>query len=219
MLAGDRLFLHRVGSSAEVFPVPIEFIRQAPQLSNGLRVAISAGLILRQAILAGLAKRILILTPKSVHENLELPPFPELPLVLRDLDRSINLERARPPEIEWRPLDAGSYSIGLPGGAPIRVTTDAQVFDFSADGHQLFSPGGDVFDSFCVEPAPEAAGGRGIAWLLRRTGGGLEFVVATRFGPRRVETFAELLAALDVVGVPTELPLADWPGVTASVIA
>src|SRR5712692_4732258 len=135
MLAGDRLFLHRVGSSAEVFPVPIEFIRQAPQLSNGLRVAISAGLILRQAILAGLAKRILILTPKSVHENLELPPFPELPLVLRDLDRSINLERARPPEIEWRPLDAGAYSIGLPGGAPIRVTTDAQVFDFSADGH------------------------------------------------------------------------------------
>jgi hypothetical protein len=44
-------------------------------------------------------------------------------------------------------------------------------------------------------------------------------VVATRFGPRRVESFAELLAALDVVGEPCVFPLADWPGVTASVIA
>jgi hypothetical protein len=105
------------------------------------------------------------------------------------------------------------------GCPPIRVTTDAEVFDFSADSHQLFSPGGEVFDSFCLEPTPEVAGGRGIAWLVRRSGGGMEFVVATRFGQRRVETFGELLAALDVIGVPTEFPLPDWPGMTVMTVA
>jgi hypothetical protein len=154
----------------------------------------------------------------TVDENLDLPPLAEPPLTLRDLDRAINIERARPPEIEWRPLDAGSYGIGLPGGGSVRVTTDAKVFDFSADSHQLFSPGGEVFDSFCVEPAPEAGAGRGIAWLLQRTNGGMEFVIATRFGLRRVETFGDLLAALDAVSAPTEFPLADWPGVTVFAI-
>ena len=152
----------------------------------------------------------------TVDETLDLPPLPEPPLTLRDLDRALNLERARPPEVDWTPLDAGSYSIGLPGGDAIRVTTDAGVFDFSADSHQLFSPGGEVFDLFRIESSPEPSGGSGIAWLLQRTGGGLEFVVATRFGLRRVETFEDLMAALHVAGTPTDFPLADWPGVTVS---
>jgi hypothetical protein len=155
----------------------------------------------------------------TVDASLDLPPLPEAPLVLRDLDRALNLERARPPEIDWRPLDAGSYGIGLPGGGSIRVTTDARVFDFSADSHQLFSPGGEVFDSFCVDSPPVGNGGSGIAWLLRRRGGGLEFVVVTRFGLRRVETFGELLAAMDIIGAPAEFPLADWPGVTVAPVA
>ena len=150
----------------------------------------------------------------TVDETVDLPPLPEPPLTLRDLDRALNLERARPPEVEWRPLDAGSYGIGLPGGDFIRVTTDAKVFDFSADNHQLFSPGGEVFDSFRADSPPVANGSSGVAWLLRRPGSGPEFVVATRFGLRRVETFGELLAAMDVIGGPTDFPLADWPGVT-----
>lgn len=155
----------------------------------------------------------------TVDDGLDLPPVPEVPLSLRDLDRTINLAVARPPEVDWRPLDAGSYGIGLPGGASIRVTTDAEVFDFSADSHQLFSPGGEVFDSFLVDSTPEASDGRGVAWLLRRSTGGREFVVATRFGLRRVETFEDLLAALDTIGPPTDFPFGDWPGMTVSVIA
>lgn len=61
--------------------------------------------------------------------------------------------------------------------------------------------------------------GLGSHGLLRRTGGDLEFVVATRFGLRRAETFDELLATMDTIGPPTDFPLADWPGVTVSVIA
>lgn len=155
----------------------------------------------------------------TVDETLDLPPLPEPPLTLRDLDRALNLDRARPPEIEWKPLDAGSYSIGLPGRDAIRVTTDAGVFDFSADSHQLFSPGGEVFELFRIESSSEPSDGSGIAWLLQRTGGGLEFVVATRFGLRHVQTFGDLLAALATVGAPAEFPLADWPGVTLSTVA
>lgn len=155
----------------------------------------------------------------TIDENLDLSPLPDPPLTLRDLDRALNLDPARPPGIEWRPLDAGSYGVGLPGGQAIRVTTDAKVFDFSADSHQLFSPGGEVFDLFYVDSTPAASVGPGIAWLLRRAGGGVEFVVATRFGLRRVETFAELLVAVEAIGMATDFPLADWPGVTLFPVA
>jgi hypothetical protein len=159
----------------------------------------------------------------TVEDSLDLPALPEPALTLPDLDRAIQISRARPPEVEFRPLDAGSYGIGLPGCESIRVTTDPGVFEFSSDNFQLFSPGGDAFGAFGVDGAGAVADGRGIAWLVQRMverpGAGPEFVVATRFGHRRVESFADLLAALDVVGQPSAFPYADWPGVAASVIA
>jgi hypothetical protein len=83
----------------------------------------------------------------------------------------------------------------------------------------LFSPGGDAFGAFGVDGAGGCAQGRGIAWMVQRSGAEAEFVVATRYGPRTVGSFAELLGALDVVGEPSEFPYADWPGVTVSGIA
>jgi hypothetical protein len=155
----------------------------------------------------------------TVEDSLDVPDLPETPLSLNELDRVINIARARPPEIDWRPLDAGSYGIGLPGGEPVRVTTDARVFDFSGDSHQLFSPGGEVFGRFGVGSPAATEDGRGIAWLVRRDSGGEEFVVATRFGLQRVQTLTELLNALDSVGAPTNFPFGEWPGVSVSVIA
>lgn len=93
------------------------------------------------------------------------------------------------------------------------------MFEFSSDNIQLFSPGGAAFDAFCVDGAGGSAEGRGIAWIVQRTGAEAEFVIATRFGARQVSNFEELLTALDVVGEPCEFPLADWPGVTVSVVA
>ncbi len=154
-----------------------------------------------------------------VEGSLDLPSLPEPALTLRDLDRAIQIAPARPPEVDFRPLDPGSYGIGLPGGAPIRVTTDAGVFEFSCDNFQLFSPGGEAFGAFCVDGAGRGADGRGIAWIVQRPGAEAEFVLATRFGPRSVASFGELLAAMDLVGEPTEFPFADWPGAPLSVIA
>jgi len=155
----------------------------------------------------------------TVEGSLDLPALPEPALTLRDLDRAIQIARARPPEVDFRPLVPGSYGIGLPGGEPIRVTTDAGVFEFSSDNFQLFSPGGDAFGAFCLDGAGGSSEGRGIAWMVQRPGAEEEFVVATRFGPRKVESFEELLAALDVVGEPSDFPYADWPGVSVSAIA
>jgi hypothetical protein len=120
--------------------------------------------------------------------------------------------------VDFRPLDPRSYGIGLPGGAPIRVTTDPAVFEFSSDNFQL-SPGGDAFGAFFVDGAGVDTDGRGIAWVVQRPGAEAEFLVATRFGPRTLGNFEDLLAALEVVGEPCDFPLADWPGVAVSVIA
>ena len=155
----------------------------------------------------------------TVEGSLDLPTLPEPALTLRDLDRAIQIARARPPAIDFRPLDPGSYGIGLPGGAPIRVTTDADVFEFSSDNFQLFSPGGNAFGSFYVVSTGGAGNGRGIAWMVQRPAAEAEFVVATRFGPRTVGNFDELLAALDLVGEPSEFPFANWPGVTVWAVA
>ena len=154
----------------------------------------------------------------TVDENLELPFLPTAATSLDDLDRAIRLERARPPDVEIRPLDARSYRAGSPGADVIRVTTDAAVFDFSSDSHQLFSLGGDVFDTFCAYSELASEGSRGIAWLQHQPSG-LAFVVATRFGLQRIETFTDLLIALDATAAPVAFPLGDWPGLSVSTVA
>jgi superfamily II DNA or RNA helicase len=154
----------------------------------------------------------------TVEGSLDLPALPEPALTLRDLDRAIQIPRARPPEVDFRPLDPGSYGIGLPGGEPTRVTTDAGVFEFSSDNFQLFSPGGAAFGSFCVKANGADSDGHGVAWIVQRPDAAEEFVVATRFGLRQVACFEELVAALDVVGEPCEFAYGEWPGVKVTLV-
>jgi hypothetical protein len=155
----------------------------------------------------------------TVEGSLELPELPEASLTLRDLDSAIQMQRARPQEVEFWALDAGSYGIGFPGGPAVSVTTDRDVFEFSSDNFQLFSPGGEAFDGFCMDEDGGGSAGRGIAWLVQRPEAETEFVVATRFGVKTVASFGELVAALEVVGEPCEFPLTEWPGVAVRVVA
>jgi hypothetical protein len=148
----------------------------------------------------------------TVEGSLDLPALPEPALTLRDLDRAIQIARARPPEVDFRPLDPGSYGIGLPGGEPTRVTTDAGVFEFSSDNFQLFSPGGDGWRGRKRRGPGNRMDGPA-SWRP----GGVRGGDAIRTAP--VGSFEELLAALDVVGELSGFPYADWPGVNVSVIA
>lgn len=67
-------------------------------------------------------------------EDLEIPPLPEPALTLMGIDRAMIQPSTRPPGTDWHPLDVGAYSLQSPGmAAPIRVTTDADVFDASSD--------------------------------------------------------------------------------------
>ena len=155
----------------------------------------------------------------TTESSFDLPPLLEPALTLRDLDRIIQIARACPPEAEVHPLDPGSYAIGLPGGEAIRVTTDREVFDFSADNFQLFSPGGVAFNAFSTAGVETGASGFGVAWMLQRPTGEPEFVVATLYGPRTISTFEELIAALNQIGEPCEFPLTAWPESVAIAIA
>ncbi len=136
--------------------------------------------------------------------TLDTPPLPDPALKLHDFDMILAHAHACPSGCEVRPLDPGSYAVSVPGRDTGRVTTEAEVFEYSADNQQLFSPGGDTFNAFSA--VPELVGtGEGVAWLVQRGGTG-SFVVQTEHGPVEVRTAAELLRALEQVGSPGPCP-------------
>ena len=86
----------------------------------------------------------------TVEGSLDLPSLPVPALTLSNLDRAIQIARA-----------------------PIRITTDVGVFEFSSGNVQLFSPVGGAFSAFNVDRVCGAAEGKGIAWLVQRPGAAL----------------------------------------------
>ncbi len=153
---------------------------------------------------------------RTAGTSLELPPLPEAALTLHGLDRAIRFTPANPPEADVLPLDPGSYAIQRPGLPPVRVTTDPGTFDFSSDNFQLFSPGGEAFESFRV-PLPETVpDGHGVAWLATSPSE-QTVLIMTKFGPRTVNSSDELFEALEMVGEPCAPP--EMPGLALSLIA
>ena len=152
----------------------------------------------------------------TVTGSLDIPALPDSALALRDFDSILSRECACPSGCEVRPLDRGSYAVSIPGAHDVRVTTEAEVFEYSSDNQQLFSPGGPAFNSFAH--VGEASGtGEGVAWLVDENGG-KKFIVQTEQGPVEVRNVPELLTALDRVGQPAPCPY-DCSGVTVAVIA
>ena len=156
-------------------------------------------------------------------DSLEPPPLPLPAYTMPALDGAMDHHAVRPVTLEWSPLDARSYSARMPGmAAPIRVTTDPEVFDESGESHQYFSPGGELFESIqSLEPVePGSQPQPGVCWLiLADTGTPYTFVVHTQDGLRRAETLDELLVNLGQAGLPIEFPYADWPGYRVLVLA
>jgi SNF2 family DNA or RNA helicase len=156
------------------------------------------------------------------REDLAVPPLPEPPYDLGQLDHLMAREACHPAGLEWRPLDPRTYAARLPGmQEPVRVTTSAEVFEESGDNHQFFSPGGQLFEqiqreadgALSKEPQP------GVCWLLRdQSGKPATFVVNTAAGFCRADTLDALMLLLERPGGPAPFPAGDWPGYEAELV-
>jgi hypothetical protein len=128
-------------------------------------------------------------------ESLEVPLLPEPAMTLEQIDAIMRDGRAVPKEMEWKPLDPRSYSLRMPGMATAsRVTTDADVFEYSGENHQLFSPGGQLFAAVqsVGRGESEAVEGDGICWMTTPTDGSVpQFFLSTKFGIEEIKTLAE----------------------------
>ena len=160
---------------------------------------------------------------KTTVGTLELPELPRPPLDLDAIDNLIQRPETRPAQMGRRPLDARSYAVRLPGMAEAcRVTTDPQVFDESGDNHQLFGPGGKLFEQLAAAPGapPDSEGGTGICWLVDiESSGETVFLVSTLDGMRRVQSVGELQAAIDRLAAPSPFSLENWPGCRVRLVA
>jgi hypothetical protein len=148
------------------------------------------------------------------EEDLALPLLPPPAMTLEEIDHALNRADVRPPALEWRPLDPGTYALKLPGmTVEVRATTSREVFEYS-DNHELLSPGGAVFDRLSEEnPAPavpdgSAPGSKGVCWFAN-TAEGKRMILQTEDGPQEMHSLNRLIDTLQRVGPPS-LPPEDW---------
>lgn len=142
------------------------------------------------------------------QEALEMLKLPEPSLTMAELDRAFNRSDIRPAEMSWKPLDAGSYAVQLPGMAKeVRATTSSEVFDDHGESHIFLSPSGSMFDRIAEEMT--RANGKISAesdyvWLVtqREHRPTCEVIVFTTSGSKIVNTLSELLEALKELGEP-----------------
>lgn len=89
-------------------------------------------------------------------EALEMPTLPPPSLTLEDIDRVMSRDDLRPPQVEWKLLDSGSYAYSMPGySKPIRVTTRAEVFDDHFESHDFLGPGNPIYEQLIHEMADQ----------------------------------------------------------------
>jgi hypothetical protein len=152
------------------------------------------------------------------QEALEMPKLPDPSLTMGDLDRALNRPDVRPAEMEWRPLDPGSYAARIPGMVEsVRVTSSREVFDEHSESHVLLSPGGKLFDELVealAGPDGQPPSPSGHVWLLETKGNPLAstVVVLTSAGPRSVSSLSELLEGLERVSESGQLDPATLSG-------
>ena len=158
-------------------------------------------------------------------EALEMPKLLPPALTLEQIDAALNQPRVRPQQMEWKPLDAGSYAITLPGmAAAVRATTSDEVFDDHFESHQFLSPGGPLFEQLKNsqnvthdENVPLA----GRYWLVvpAEDAKPCEMFMTTAEGPRRITSLNELLDSLTRRVPEGELDRTAWPNAQLVVLA
>jgi superfamily II DNA or RNA helicase len=87
-------------------------------------------------------------------DALTMPALPPPAMTLDDIDRVMNHPVLRPPQVEWVAMDAGSYSLQMPGmPQSVRVTLRADTFDDQFESHEFLGPGNMLFERLVRETA------------------------------------------------------------------
>ena len=151
-------------------------------------------------------------------EALQMPSLPSPALELSEIDSALNRAEVRPPDLEWQPLDLGSYAVRVAGmQEKIRATTAADIFDDHCDSHVFLSPGGWLFEDLVKKAVGDADGQTeqvaGHYWLVEpESGGPCELVAITKNGQQRISSLSELLDSFSRLGEPGQLDEAQFHG-------
>lgn len=149
----------------------------------------------------------------ATGESLEVPPLPDAALSLEQIEEAFRGGELLPAVMEWKALDGGTFSALLPGMAgAVRVTTRAEVFEYSGDSHQLFSPGGAIFEQALsvTVPMPGEEEGDGICWLeVEPDAADGRFLLRTEFGLEEIVSLGQLIQRLASVGKPGPPPTVE----------
>ena len=93
------------------------------------------------------------------EDALAVPPRPQSPVTLDDLDRVMASPDLMPPGTDVQPLGRREYGLLVPGMAQrLRVTTDPAYYEENAESVELWSPGNPLFnppDFLAPAPASE----------------------------------------------------------------
>jgi ERCC4-related helicase len=138
--------------------------------------------------------------------SLTVPDMPAPAVSLEQLDAAFRLGTNLPPQASWAALDPNSYGVKLPGMPQgVRVTTAADVFEYSGENHQLFSPGGPLFEELAALIDVGLEEGEGVCWM-EEAGDGWRMWLNTTYGMEEVETLERLVASLPNVAPPCGPP-------------
>ena len=149
-------------------------------------------------------------------EALEPVILPPPSLTLDGLDRVMSRTALRPPQVEWRRLDPGSYAISAPGlPASVRVTTRAETFDDDFENHAFFGPGNLLFDRLTADlvdaPAPQRHVLADACVNPSQSGTDPVRWETTEKPPRAIDTLDDLLNLIDhgTAGASMSTPTGD----------
>ncbi len=118
----------------------------------------------------------------------------------------MGIERARPPEIDWKPLDPGSYSVAAPEATP-SVSPPMRKYSISRPTTTSYSHPAVKPSTISSALKPRRSNywpWRGMARpkSIRQA----RFRSSNPLGVQQVTTFAELMAAIDAIGAANRIP-------------
>lgn len=94
------------------------------------------------------------------ESDLSIPPFPDPPYLPEHIEYILKHDELLPESFQSSPLDAGAYQLAIKEkNQAARITPLPEMFDAHFESHQLFLPGGALFDRAIMEAGGQGMGG------------------------------------------------------------